>query len=120
MLAVTADSLPRYALADVELSGGTVAAGDAVLVARHTANRDPRVYSDAYRLDVTRQFQAHLVFGHGAHHCIGAPLARMDLQVALTALLDCFPGLHLAVPEDQLKWKTGMAVRGPITQPIGW
>jgi len=113
-------SLPRYALADVELSGGTVAAGDAVLVARHTANRDPRVYSDADRLDVTRQFQAHLVFGHGAHHCIGAPLARMDLQVALTALLDCFPGLHLAVPEDQLKWKTGMAVRGPITLPIGW
>jgi cytochrome P450 len=54
------------------------------------------------------------------HHCIGAQLARMDLQVALTALFDCFPGLHLAIPPSQVEWKTGMAVRGPIALPIGW
>ena len=119
-LLAMADFLPRYALDDVQLSGGTVPAGDPVLLARSAANRDPRVFPDPHRLDLTRQLQGHQAFGHGAHHCIGAPLARMDLQVALTALLDHFPRLRLAVPADQLQWKTGQAVRGPLALPIGW
>jgi cytochrome P450 len=119
-LVSTAGSMPRYATDDVQLSGGTVPAGDPVLLARHAANRDPRMFPDPHRLDLTRQLQGHQAFGHGAHHCIGAPLARMDLQVALAALLDRFPGLRLAVPDDQLQWKTGQAVRGPIALPIGW
>jgi cytochrome P450 len=116
----TTGALPRYALTDVQLSGGVVAAGDAVLLARHIAHRDPRVFEDPNRLDVTRKFQGHLAFGHGVHHCIGAPLARMDLQVALAALLDRCPGLRLAVAEDDLEWKTGMAVRGPVALPVEW
>jgi len=119
-LLVTADTLPRYALADVELSGGTVPAGDPVLLAKHAANRDPRMYGDPDRLDITREPKGHLGFGHGAHHCLGAPLARMDIQVGLTALLHRLPGLRLAVPEDRLEWKTGMAVRGPVALPIAW
>lgn len=119
-LLVTADTLPRYALEDVQLGSGTIPAGDPVLLAKHAANRDPRAYEDPNRLDLTRNAQGQLGFGHGAHHCLGAPLARMDLQVALAALLDRLPGLHLAVPEDHLQWKTGMAVRGPIALPIGW
>ena len=115
-----ADSLPRYALEDVQLSSGTVPAGDPVLLAKHAANRDQRMFEDPNRLDVTRQLQSHLAFGHGAHHCIGAPLARMDLQAALAALLDRCPGLRLAVPAEKLEWKTGMAVRGPIALPVEW
>jgi cytochrome P450 len=119
-LPANAGALPRYALEDVEFSSGTIAAGDAVALAKQIANRDPREYKDPNRLDVTRRFQGHLGFGHGPHHCIGAPLARMDLQVALATLLDRCPELGLAVPEDHLEWKTGMAVRGPIALPIAW
>jgi cytochrome P450 len=119
-LLATADTLPRYAKEDVRLSTGTVAAGDPVLLAKHTANRDPRVYDDPDRLDVTRDPKGHLGFGHGAHHCLGSPLARMDLRVALTALLDRFPELRLAVPVDRVEWKTGLAVRGPVALPVGW
>jgi cytochrome P450 len=119
-LLVTADTLPRYALEDVQLSTGTIHAGDPVLVAKHAANRDPRAYQDPDRIDITRDARGQLGFGHGAHHCIGAPLARMDLQVALAALLDRFPALHLSAPPERLRWKTGMAVRGPIALPVGW
>lgn len=119
-LLVTADTLPRYALEDVQLPSGAVSAGDPVLLAKHAANRDRRVYRDPDRLDLTRDAQGQLGFGHGAHHCVGAQLARMDMQVALAALLDRLPGLHLAVPLSQVEWKTGMAVRGPIALPIGW
>jgi cytochrome P450 len=116
----TADVLPRYALEDVQLSGGTVPAGDPVLLAKHAANRDPRMYPDPDRLDITREPKGQLGFGHGAHHCLGAPLARMDLQVALAALLDRFPDLRLAVSEDHLEWKSGLAVRGPVALPVTW
>ena len=119
-LAVTAATLPRYALADVELPSGTVAAGEPVLLAKYAANRDPRRYPDPDRLDITRDARGQLGFGHGAHHCLGAQLARMDLQVALAALLHRFPSLRLAAPAEELTWKTGMAVRGPIALPIEW
>ena len=119
-LLATADTLPRYATADVALSGGTVPAGDAVLLAKHAANRDPRRFGDPDRLDITRDAAGQLGFGHGAHHCLGAPLANMDIQTALTALLGRLPDLRLAVPETDVQWKTGMAVRGPIALPITW
>jgi cytochrome P450 len=119
-LLAVADVLPRYALADVELTGGTVPAGEPVLLAKHAANRDPRRYPDPNRLDITRDAQGQLGFGHGAHHCLGAPLARLDIQTALNALLQRFPALQLAVPKDQVEWKSGMAVRGPVTLPIAW
>ncbi|HEV2371210.1 MAG TPA: cytochrome P450 [Streptosporangiaceae bacterium] len=119
LLAVS-DVLPRYALEDVELSGGTVRAGEPVLLAKHAANRDPRRYADADRLDITRDAQGQLGFGHGAHHCLGAPLARLDIQTALTALLQRFPDLRLAVPESELEWKSGMAVRGLAALPTAW
>ncbi|MEV6832883.1 cytochrome P450 [Amycolatopsis sp. NPDC051102] len=115
-----ADILPRYALEDVELSGGTVRAGEPVLLAKHAANRDPRRFPDPDRLDVTRNAKGHLAFGHGPHHCIGAQLARMDIQVALTALLTRLPALRLAVPDGEIRWRAGMAMRGPVALPIGW
>jgi len=111
------DILPRYALEDVELSGGTVKAGEPVLLAKHAANRDPRRYPDPDRFDVTRDAKGHLTFGHGPHHCIGAQLARMDVQVALTAILTRFPGLRLA---EDVRWRTGMAMRGPLEMQVAW
>jgi len=119
-LLAVADVLPRYALADVELGGGTVKAGEPVLLAKHAANRDRRRYADPDRLDITRDAQGQLGFGHGVHHCLGAPLARLDIQTALTALLARCPELRLAVPEAELEWKSGMAVRGPVALPITW
>jgi cytochrome P450 len=111
------DILPRYALEDVELSGGTVRAGEPVLLAKHAANRDPRRFPDPDRFDVTRDAKGHLTFGHGPHHCIGAQLARMDVQVALTAILTRFPGLRLA---EEVRWRTGMAMRGPLEMQVAW
>ncbi|WP_394617658.1 cytochrome P450 [Lentzea sp. JNUCC 0626] len=112
-----ADILPRYALEDVQLTGGVVRAGEPVLLAKHAANRDPRQFPDPDRFDVTRNAKGHLTFGHGPHHCIGAQLARMDVQVALTAILQRFPGLHLA---GDVEWRTGMAMRGPLAMPVAW
>jgi cytochrome P450 len=111
------DILPRYALEDVELSSGTVRAGQPVLLAKHAANRDPRQFPDPDRFDITRNAKGHLTFGHGPHHCIGAQLARMDLQVALTAVLGRFPELRLA---GDVEWRTGMAMRGPLALPVSW
>jgi cytochrome P450 len=119
-LQVTADLLPRYAVVDVELPSGLVAAGEPVLLARHAANRDPRRYVDPDRLDIARDAAGHLGFGHGAHHCLGAQLARMDLQVALSALLGRFPSLRSAAPAAEVAWKIGMAVRGPVALPVEW
>jgi cytochrome P450 len=88
-----------------------------VLLAKHAANRDPRQFADPDRFDVTRNAKGHLTFGHGPHHCIGAQLARMDVQVALTAILDRFPGLRLA---EEVRWRTGMAMRGPLAMLVTW
>ncbi|MFD4674274.1 cytochrome P450 [Lentzea sp. NPDC058450] len=112
-----ADIMPRYALEDVQLSGGVVRAGEPVLLAKHAANRDPRQFPDPGRFDVTRNAKGHLTFGHGPHHCIGAQLARMDVQVALTALLERFPGLRLTA---DVEWRTGMAMRGPVAMRVAW
>jgi len=113
--------IPRYATEDVELSGGTVRAGEAVLPAYQAANRDPRVFDDPERFDLARAPRpSHVTFGYGTHFCLGAQLARIELQVALDALLRYFPGLRLAETGEGLRWKTGLAMRGPVALPIAW
>ncbi|MFI5715659.1 cytochrome P450 [Nocardia sp. NPDC051750] len=111
---------PRVATEDVVLSGVTVRAGDAVFVHTQSANRDEAVFDDPESLDLTRQRNPHVAFGYGAHHCLGAQLARVELQVALEALLQRFPDLHLAVPVDEVPWKSGLLVRGPEKLLVGW
>jgi cytochrome P450 len=112
--------IPRYAAADVELSGGTVRAGEPVLASTTAAGRDPRVYDDPDRLDLTRPPRPHLAFGLGTHFCTGAQLARMELQVGLAALLRRCPDLRLAEAEDRLRWKSGLVIRGPVALPVSW
>ncbi|WBB77825.1 cytochrome P450 [Micromonospora sp. WMMD882] len=116
----TTAGFPRYATEDVELGGVLVRAGEPVLVSIPSANRDERVFVEPDRVDLARQVNPHLAFGHGVHHCVGAQLARMELQVVLSALLDRTPELRLAVPESELTWKTGLLVRGLTSLPVSW
>jgi cytochrome P450 len=113
-------AFPRYALEDVELGGVLVRAGEPVLSAVASANRDEEVFEEAARFDPTRESNPHIGFGHGAHHCIGAQLARMELQVAISTLLERLPELRFAVPEEELEWKSGLLVRGLKRMQVAW
>ncbi|MBP2335801.1 cytochrome P450 [Saccharothrix coeruleofusca] len=114
-------SIPRYALEDVELSGVLVRAGEPVLASLNSANRDESAYTDPDRLDLTRQQASHVGFGHGAHHCLGAPLARVELQIALRVLLRRLPGLRFAEdPDACVEWKQGLSLSGPTRMSITW
>jgi cytochrome P450 len=110
----------RYALEDVELGGMVVRAGEAVVVQLASANRDESVFSHPDEIDLGRDESPHVGFGHGAHHCLGAPLARMELQVALRTLLTRFSGLRLADTGQDIEWKTGVATRGPSRMLVTW
>ncbi|WP_328338413.1 cytochrome P450 [Micromonospora sp. NBC_00421] len=111
---------PRYAVEDVELSGITVRAGEPVLVSLPGANRDPEIFDDPEAFDFTREQNPHVAFGHGPHHCLGAQLARMELQVALHTILDRFPELSLADGDAGVAWKSGLLVRGPNKLLVSW
>ncbi|MFE7353083.1 cytochrome P450 [Streptomyces sp. NPDC057543] len=108
---------PRYATEDIEVGGTLVRAGSPVLVATGAANRDALRFTAPGVLDIAREGNQHLGFGHGVHHCLGAPLARLELQEALIALITRFPGLKLA---GDVTWKSEMLVRGPRVMPVGW
>ncbi|MGQ0838967.1 cytochrome P450 [Actinokineospora sp.] len=113
--------VPHVATADVTLTDGQVVrAGEVVVPIPDAANRDPAVFPDPDRLDPDRPANPHIAFGHGAHHCLGAELARLELRVGVTALLAAFPGLRLAVADADLRWRTDMFVRGPWELPVAW
>ena len=78
------------------------------------------MFDDPERLDLLRQEANHIGFGHGPHHCLGAQLARMELQVALRTLLTRLPGLRFADSAEDVVWKSGMLVRGPLRMPVSW
>ncbi|MFJ4923686.1 cytochrome P450 [Streptomyces sp. NPDC088725] len=113
-------TLPRYATEDVELGGVLIREGEAVLVATAAANRDPEIFPDPEEMVLDRPANPHVGFGHGVHYCIGAHLARLELQVALESVLRRMPGLRLAVPEDELSWKTDAMIIGLNALPVGW
>ena len=110
----------RYATEDVEVGGVTVRAGEPVLVVPNSANQDESAYTNPRQLDLTRREATHLTFGHGVHRCLGAPLARMEIQIALRSLLERLPGLQFADSEDDVVWRTGLAIRGIERMPITW
>ncbi|QJY50318.1 cytochrome P450 [Pseudonocardia broussonetiae] len=111
----------RTALEDVELGGRTIAAGSTVILSHHTANRDPERFDDPHVLDVRRPYTGHVAFGHGIQQCLGQQLARVELRVALPALLDRFPTLRLAVPADEVVLRPETAdIYGVTRLPVTW
>jgi cytochrome P450 len=110
----------RYATEDVELNGTLIRAGQAVLPAIPSANRDGTIFNDPDELNFRRTTNPHLGLGHGIHRCLGAALAKMELQMAISALLDRLPTVRLAVPEQRLCWRKGLQVRSLAQLPITW
>jgi cytochrome P450 len=110
----------RVTREDVQIGGVTIPAGEQVIPLFVTANRDPAVFSDPDRFDVTRDVGNHLSFGAGVHHCLGAQLARVELQEAFRGLTGRLPGLRLAVPASQLEFKPGMAIHSLRELPVLW
>src|SRR5205085_5853134 len=108
----------RVALEDVELSGVTIRAGDIVHVSYLTANRDPRKFDRPDELDLDREKPQHMTFGWGGHHCLGAPLAFVEMELALRTLLERFPDLRLAKPADELRWNETSIWRYPLALPV--
>jgi cytochrome P450 len=108
----------RRALQDGEFTGRTLKAGDALQLFLGAANRDPTRFPDPDRFDIARADNRHLAFGFGSHFCLGAALAREELRVALTHLLDRLPGLELTV--DEVAWQPTIDFRGPRSLPVRW
>jgi cytochrome P450 len=112
--------MPKITTTDVALGGVTIPAGSLVIPSFAGANRDPAVFRDPERLDLARAENPHIAFGVGMHHCLGAQLARLELQEALGALLRRMPAVRLAVPEAELRRNPGSMVLGVATLPIAW
>ncbi len=108
----------RFTTEAVAFGGTDVPADVPVLVALGAANRDPARFPAPDRLDLDRDAAAHLAFGHGIHRCLGAPLAKAEMEIALRAVLVRFPGIRLAVPTDRLDWRRTRLVRGLTSLPV--
>jgi cytochrome P450 len=108
----------RFTLAEVELGGVTVPEGELVMVALASANRDGDRFAGADAFDLSHDPGGHLAFGHGIHYCLGAPLARLEAEIAFTGLLNRFPRIELAVPRAELTWKPGNLLRGLEELPV--
>ncbi|MGD0245658.1 MAG: cytochrome P450 [Streptosporangiaceae bacterium] len=112
--------LARITREEVHLGGVTIPAGETVLPSFNTANRDPAAFDDPDRLDVGRAPRTHLGFGAGTHHCLGAQLARMELQEAFRGLLTRLPGLRMTVPMSELEFRPGQAIASMRELPVTW
>jgi cytochrome P450 len=108
----------RVAGEPVELDGVVIPAGAVVIVSLLAANRDAARFGHPDDLDVSRAPNPHLAFGHGIHHCLGAPLARMEGAIALSTLLTRFPRMRLAAEPESLEWRISLVMHGLVTLPV--
>jgi cytochrome P450 len=110
----------RYAVRDATIAGVTIPAGVQVLVNLAAGGRDPDRNDDPDAFDVRRKGAAHVAFGHGVHHCLGAPLARLEAEIAFTELLQRFPRMRLACAPEDLRWGhgDGLVLRGLSALPV--
>jgi pentalenic acid synthase len=118
-LSIIDGPLARVALEDIEIGGVTIKAGEGVVFSTPTANRDPDAFPDPDVLDVTRTENHHVAFGFGVHQCLGQNLARMEMELALTALFDRIPTLRLAVPAGEVRMRPG-DIAGLTELPVTW
>ncbi|WP_230466150.1 cytochrome P450 [[Actinomadura] parvosata] len=110
----------RIALEDVELDGTLIKAGEAVVPLINAANRDPRVFDLPDELRLSRDPGQHLAFGHGIHRCLGAHLARVQLETTIGALSRRLPALRLLVGEEELAWHRASTFHRPVKVPVSW
>ncbi|HEY6496273.1 MAG TPA: cytochrome P450 [Trebonia sp.] len=108
----------RFTTEEVTIGGAAIPAGEWVMLAISSADRDPARFPGPDRLDLGRDTSGHVAFGYGIHYCLGAPLARMEAEVALGALLARFPGLSLAVPPGELRWRPVSLMNGLESLPV--
>ncbi|MCZ4121895.1 cytochrome P450 family protein [Streptomyces sp. H39-S7] len=111
-------AIRRFPREDITIGGVTIPAGETVLLSLAAANRDPGQFTDPDHVDIARDATGHLALGHGIHYCLGAPLARLETEIALIALLDRFPRLALDVPPDTLRRRPSMRARGLLSLPV--
>jgi cytochrome P450 len=111
-------STERFAREDVEVNGQVIPKGEMVLVVIAAADHDPARFTDPDQLDITRKDNKHLAFGKGIHYCLGAPLARMEGQIAISTLVRRMPDLRLKVPPEELSWRPGLILRGLQGLPV--
>jgi cytochrome P450 len=112
------DATFRFAAEPLEIDGVPIGPGEVVLVSLSGANRDPSRYPHPEGLDVGRDSGGHLAFGHGIHYCLGAPLARLEAEIAFRGLLERFGSMTLAVPPDALRWRPSSLIHGLESLPV--
>ncbi|HEY2894393.1 MAG TPA: cytochrome P450, partial [Pirellulales bacterium] len=110
----------RFARQDLELAGVRIARGEMVIAAIASANRDESQFNDPNTLDISREPNKHLAFGHGIHFCLGASLARLEGQIAIQALLARTRDLRLAVDRGKIRWRRGLVLRGLRALPVSF
>ena len=113
-------TLNRWATTDVEIGGKTIRRGELVIAIVGAADRDHERFPDAERLDVTRTDNRHLAFGRGSHYCLGAPLARLEAEIALATLFRRLPGLRLELAPSELEWRPTPGFRRLVSLPVAW
>ncbi|MFK0290373.1 cytochrome P450 [Streptomyces sp. NPDC090442] len=113
-------AIRRFPVEDIEIGGVRIPAGESVLLSLASANRDPARFPAPDAFDPTRDPTGHLALGHGIHYCLGAPLARMEAETAIAALISRFPGLHLDIPRDEVRHRRTIRSRGLISLPVAW
>ncbi|WP_193044606.1 cytochrome P450 [Mycolicibacterium baixiangningiae] len=119
-LSIVHSGIPRITTTDVEVAGVPIPKGQLVFVSLPSANRDPGFVDAPESLDIVRGAPGHLAFGHGVHHCLGAPLARMEMRIALPALLRRFPNLALAEPFEDVQFRSFHFIYGLRSLLVGW
>ncbi len=113
-----ATATERFAREDIAVAGVTIPRGGLVYAVLASANRDPRQFPDPDTLDLAREPNKHLAFGLGIHYCLGAPLARLEGEIAISTLLRRAPGLRLSVAPEALRWRRGLVLRGLEALPV--
>lgn len=113
-------AIPRVALEDIEIGGKTIKAGDGILCLGLNGNRDPEIFPEPEKLILERGTRKHLGFGHGLHHCIGADLARLEMQLVWATLFQRIPSLRLAKPFLEIPRKEGAVIYGLWELPVTW
>ncbi|MCL2584116.1 MAG: cytochrome P450 [Streptosporangiales bacterium] len=120
-LTITHGGRRRHALEDIEFEGQVIKAGDPVIMPNDIGNRDPEVFADPDRLDITRaNAKSHLAFSFGPHNCLGHPLARLELEIVYSTLYRRIPTLKLAKPVSELPFKNEVSIYGVFELPVTW